>query len=170
VFSGWPDTRVRISLKEIVSVEKEKMFFLPNALTVKTSDGEDYFFGSFLDRDLCYRMLTSMVMIEKSLVELTGEGGGGTKITNDDNNPLLNNEAGGAEALTTQSGMSQPSDAMDVVDSDETDDESLGSAVQAIDYMSLFNTNYIASINETEVEISSSVIWKTCWREKSHFR
>lgn len=72
-FSGWPELRILIALTDIESVEKKQMFFLPNALTIQTLNGEEYFFGSFLDRDLCYRMVTSLVMIEKSLVELTEE-------------------------------------------------------------------------------------------------
>ena len=67
-FSGWPETRTLLSLQQIANVEKQSLFFVPNAILVTTNVGEDYFFGSFLDRDLCYSMLTAMILIAKSLL------------------------------------------------------------------------------------------------------
>jgi len=69
-FSGWPDTRVLLSLQQIATVEKQSIFFVPNAILVTTLVGEDYFFGSFLDRDLCYNILTCTSNIAKSLVQM----------------------------------------------------------------------------------------------------
>jgi hypothetical protein len=77
-FSGWPELKILISLKDIVDIEKKQLFFVNNALTIHDCNGEEYFFGSFLDRDLCFRMLSSLVQIEKSLVELTEESSPGS--------------------------------------------------------------------------------------------
>lgn len=69
-FSGWPEIKVVLQLKDISTVEKtNSLFFVPNALLITTGD-EEYFFSSFLDRDLCYSMLNSMVEIEKKLEEI----------------------------------------------------------------------------------------------------
>ena len=69
-FSGWPEGRVLLSLQQIAGVERTTVFFVPNALLVTTTVGEEYFFGSFLDRDQCYNLLTVMVKIAKGLVEM----------------------------------------------------------------------------------------------------
>ncbi len=69
-FAGWPEGRVLLSLQQIAEVERTSVFFIPNALLVTTTVGEEYFFGSFLDRDQCYNMLTMMIKIAKRLVEM----------------------------------------------------------------------------------------------------
>ena len=40
------------------------------SVTCFVLQGEEYFFGSFLDRDQCFNMLTVMVKIAKGLVEM----------------------------------------------------------------------------------------------------
>lgn len=72
-FSGWPDTRVLLALQCIVDIEKTNtLIYVPNALSIKMADKEDYFFASFLDRDQCYNLLSGMAKVAKRLVELHG--------------------------------------------------------------------------------------------------
>lgn len=72
-FSGWPDTRVLLSLVDIKTIEKTNtLYYVPNALLVKTQDDEEYFFASFLDRDQCYNLITRIAEVAKRLAELHG--------------------------------------------------------------------------------------------------
>lgn len=78
-FSGWPETRVLLALQDVASIEKTNtLYYVPNAILVSTSSGssslekEDYFFGSFIDRDQCYNLLTSLVKVSKRLIDLHG--------------------------------------------------------------------------------------------------
>jgi GRAM domain len=72
-FSGWPDTRVLLALHNITAIEKTNtLIYLPNAILLTTADKEEYFFGSFIDRDPCYSLLTSMSEVSKRLMELGG--------------------------------------------------------------------------------------------------
>jgi len=71
-FSGWPDTRVLLSLVDVSSIEKSNtLMYVPNALIFKTAD-EEYFLASFLDRDQCYNFITSLCEVAKRLVDLQG--------------------------------------------------------------------------------------------------
>eukprot|EP01038_Epipyxis_sp_PR26KG_P006425 gene6425-8843_t len=73
-FAGWPDTRVLLSLSSIESIEKTNtLFYIPNAILVKTGENEEFFFGSFIDRDQCFNLLNSMTEVEKRLIEINGK-------------------------------------------------------------------------------------------------
>jgi hypothetical protein len=151
---------VLIELQSIDSVEKKQVFFIPNALSVN-SNGEEYFFGSFLDRDLCYRMLTSMVMIAKSLNEITGES-----------SMSMPTEEGVDDV---RSGDLLVADGVD--DDDDDDDESDGDGRDGIDYhidklpnyLKLFETNSISCVYQTSTSLPASMVWRHCWQEKEHF-
>ncbi len=175
-FSGWPETRVLISLCDIENVEKKQMFFIPNALTVRDSDGEEYFFGSFLDRDLCFRMLTSMVAIAKSLGEIAGETSESKKAQRKNSLTRINqfNQEieGNPENLIENS---EPNE-MDVEDSCEGEGEDLGDGDESEydlsklpDYLSLFETNSVSSVYNTSITLACSLVWRICWQEKLHF-
>lgn len=72
-FSGWPDTRVLLSMEHIVKVEKmNTLMYVPNALQITTKDTEEYFFGSFIDRDQCFNLIVQMSDVGKRLLELHG--------------------------------------------------------------------------------------------------
>lgn len=60
-FSGWPDTRVLLLIRNITEVERmNTLYYVPNALSVKMDDESEYFFGSFIDRELCYALLLNL--------------------------------------------------------------------------------------------------------------
>ena len=74
-FSGWPELRVLIPLEKVEHLKKTNtVYIIPNAITVHTISGDMYFFGSFIDRDPCFEILSSMVNIAKSLVQVMGPG------------------------------------------------------------------------------------------------
>ena len=63
-YQGWPETRLLLTLASITSFEKmNTLYYIPNAILLKDSQ-EEYFFGSFIDRDLCYKVS----VLYKSLV------------------------------------------------------------------------------------------------------
>lgn len=73
-FSGWPDTRVLLALSNIRSVEKSNTLgYIPNALSVTTSDGQEFFFGSFIERTQCLTLLTSLSEIARRIIAIQGE-------------------------------------------------------------------------------------------------
>lgn len=70
-FSGWPELRVLIPLAEVSKVEKSTTLgYIPNAITIKMKDNSDYFFASFIDRELCYNLIVRLSQIAKSVVDL----------------------------------------------------------------------------------------------------
>lgn len=72
-FSGWPELRVLIPLESVDELKKTNtVYIIPNAITVHTVGGELYFFGSFIDRDPCFDILSYMVNIARSLVQVMG--------------------------------------------------------------------------------------------------
>jgi hypothetical protein len=71
-FSGWPETRILLRMSSITSIEKmNTLNFIPNAISIKTND-DDYFFASFIDRDPCYKLITSMSELDRGLEEQYG--------------------------------------------------------------------------------------------------
>lgn len=173
-FSGWPETRVLIELKNIVDIEKKQMFFIPNALTIKDTAGEEYFFGSFLDRDLCYRMLTPLVLIAKSIGELT-EGNDLTKQRrvsytrlSNGNIEKIDESNNVIEEISFQSNDENMIEGSDSDSEDLNDDDSVDLS-KLPDYLGLFTTNSVSSVYDNSTTISSSLIWRICWQEKLHF-
>lgn len=72
-FSGWPDTRVLLLIREISEVNRmNTLYYVPNALSVVMSDAAEYFFGSFIDREQCYAMLISLNDVGKHMASLPG--------------------------------------------------------------------------------------------------
>ena len=70
-FSGWPELRVLIPLASVERLKKTNtVYIIPNAITVYTVDEGRYLFGSFIDRDHCFEILSSMVNIARSLVQV----------------------------------------------------------------------------------------------------
>ena len=71
-FSGWPETRILIRMSSITLIEKmNTLNFIPNAISIKTND-DDYFFASFIDRDPCYKLISSMSELDRGLEEQYG--------------------------------------------------------------------------------------------------
>jgi len=70
-FSSWGDLRVLLSLRKMDKVQKTNtMIYIPNAISIIMEDKEEYFFGSFIDRELCHTLLTNLMQIEKRIMEL----------------------------------------------------------------------------------------------------
>lgn len=75
-FSGWPDTRVLLSMKRIDIINKSNtLMYIPNAITIQLYDKSEYFFASFIERDLCYQLLTNLMQVERRICELAGPDG-----------------------------------------------------------------------------------------------
>jgi hypothetical protein len=87
-FSGWPDTRVLLSLACVKKVEKTNtLMYIPNAISIiclidnstwaaATNEAaedpceEEFFFGSFIERELCFNLIRNLSEIEKRIVEI----------------------------------------------------------------------------------------------------
>jgi hypothetical protein len=72
-FSGWPDTRVLLQMSALNKVEKmNTLMYIPNAISLLMSNQEEYFFGSFIDRDHCFSLIQRLVEVEKSIAQQYG--------------------------------------------------------------------------------------------------
>jgi hypothetical protein len=72
-FSGWPDTRVLLLLRNIEEVNRvNTLYYVPNALSIVMKDRAEYFFGSFIDREQCYANLISLSDVGKHMASLPG--------------------------------------------------------------------------------------------------
>jgi GRAM domain len=70
-FSGWPEMRLLLALKDINNVEKcNTLYYIPNAISINSETYGEFFFGSFIDRDVCYALLNNMSQIAKRLIEI----------------------------------------------------------------------------------------------------
>ena len=70
-FSGWPEMRVLLELKEIINIEKSNtLYYIPNAILINSEAHGEFFFGSFIDRDVCFALLNNMSQIAKRLIEI----------------------------------------------------------------------------------------------------
>jgi hypothetical protein len=70
---------VLLSLKDITKVEKTNtLVYFPNAILVHSKTHGEFFFGSFIDRDVCHSLLTGMSQVSKRLGEIDGGDGGGS--------------------------------------------------------------------------------------------
>jgi hypothetical protein len=72
-FSGWPETRVLILLRDIAEVNKTNtLYYVPNALSIIMKDRFEYFLGSFVDREACHSMLTNLSEVGRRIAETEG--------------------------------------------------------------------------------------------------
>ena len=63
--------RVLLELKEIINIEKSNtLYYIPNAILVNSEAHGEFFFGSFIDRDVCFALLNNMSQIAKRLTEI----------------------------------------------------------------------------------------------------
>lgn len=70
-FSGWPDTRVLLQLATLDRIEKTNtLMYIPNAILIATDSKEEFFFGSFIDRDQCHTLLYKLSKVEKHLLQV----------------------------------------------------------------------------------------------------
>lgn len=63
--------RLLLALKDINNVEKcNTLYYIPNAISINSETYGEFFFGSFIDRDVCYALLNNMSQIAKRLIEI----------------------------------------------------------------------------------------------------
>jgi hypothetical protein len=63
-FSGWPEIKLLLELKDLITIEKSNtLYYIPNAIAIKSKCNGEFFFGSFIDRDICFALLTSMSQV-----------------------------------------------------------------------------------------------------------
>ena len=63
--------RLLLALKDINRVEKcNTLYYIPNAILVNSETYGEFFFGSFIDRDVCFALLNNMSQIAKRLIEI----------------------------------------------------------------------------------------------------
>jgi hypothetical protein len=48
------------------------MVYIPNAISITVEEGEEYFFGSFIDRVQCFTLLTNLSEIAKRIISIQG--------------------------------------------------------------------------------------------------
>ncbi len=76
-FRGWPDTSHKrlIPMDTIDHVEKENTaVVIPNAIRLYMNNGHELLFGSYIDRDPCYDLLTASIEAEKHYSLIKAEG------------------------------------------------------------------------------------------------
>lgn len=72
-FRGWPETTCKrlLPLKDISHILKANTaVIIPNALRVVMLSGVEHFFASFIDRDPCFKLLTTFIEAEKQFEAL----------------------------------------------------------------------------------------------------
>lgn len=63
--------RLLLALKDINRVEKcNTLYYIPNGILVNSETYGEFFFGSFIDRDVCFALLNNMSQIAKRLIEI----------------------------------------------------------------------------------------------------
>ncbi len=75
-FRGWPETSCKrlLHLGQISHIEKQTTVkIIPNAIRIFMLNGDEHFFGSFIDRDQCFNLLQHHVELEKRFVALRAE-------------------------------------------------------------------------------------------------
>ena len=75
-FRGWPDTSHKklIHMNDIAHVQKENTaVVIPNAIRLYLTAGPEILFGSFIDRDPCFDLLTASIAAEKHYSKIMAE-------------------------------------------------------------------------------------------------
>ena len=188
-FSGWPECRVVIALDRIVSVEKTNyLMIIPNAILIKTSQ-EEYFFGSFLERELCYTLLNSMVEVSKGLKEINGP----TEFhgADDDINPGEINEMVSVEKKKKLTDAALTSTITDIdnlsielsnhgtnsitegrydgelLEENSSSDEDIDCGV---DFEDILTANGVVYMHHEELAVKSKHLWKFFWQKGTGYR
>lgn len=164
-FGGsWEGMRILVALKEIVKIEKTNvMMIIPTAVQVTDSTGEEYFFGSFLDRDSCYSMLLNISEAEKQLAKIAGSAV-------DNRNLNLGYQTGRPERPKEDTRITEPrrrTGDLLVAHSDSRVSEDPQAVraedMESIDILSFFKENGISLLHEESVPYAVDAVFKTCW-------
>eukprot|EP01041_Mallomonas_annulata_P000512 gene512-983_t len=167
-FAGWPDGRVLLSLQQIAHVERTSVFFVPNALLITTAVGEEYFFGSFLDRDQCYNMLTLMMKIAKRLVEMEFYSEHGQN--NDDTTTSTSKSSDHIARIITpsSSGTNLANQFLIAAATDDNDNDD--GVDDGIDLSKLFLQSKVAELTEMKFPFDSVDIWGISWLSSDGYK
>lgn len=174
-FSGWPECRVNIPLHYIASIDKTNtVMIIPNALLIKVMSGEEYFFGSFMERELCYNLLSSMVEVSKGLQEINGP----EYSRNGQLSVGENIEQNDIALMSTISDIDQLSGELGVEDrrfNDNGDDEadvcsSDDDGVHPTNYEKIFSSDGIVHMHTEDLPVKSRHVWKYFWQNASGYR
>lgn len=62
-----------LPLAQISKLEKvNTLLYFPNALNIVMADGHEYFFGSFIDRDYCFSLISGLSEVQKKISQMEG--------------------------------------------------------------------------------------------------
>ncbi len=182
LFSGWPEFRLLVPLHHIATIEKtNSLVIIPNALLITNISGEEYFFGSFMERDLCYTLLKSMVEVSKCLVEImdpndnkvfetpTKSESTEKQIIEHDNalKNTVNSISSLFDKLDLDEKLGEDIEAVDESVSSEEEDMSL---IPSINFESALRSDGMHELHTFELPFKSRDVWKYCWSNISSFR
>ena len=174
MFSGWPECRVIIPLHKISAVEKtNSLVIIPNALLITVNNGEEYFFGCFMERELCYTLLNSMVEVSKGLQEIAAPEETDTvhmqqvQVDSAMCKTITEIDTLAAE-LSKERGQISVSESKD----DEAEEElsSAGEEHHTNDFESIFKSDGVVFMHTQELPVKSKYIWKHFWRKAEGYR
>lgn len=169
MFAGWPECRVVIPLHSISSVEKtNSLMIIPNALLLKVESGEEYFFGSFMERELCYSLLTSMVEVSKGLQEFAVPEED-LKLRKERSDDTLSKTICEIDALSAELSKDnvENESAKNNVDDDISSD---GHDNQITEYERIFKQDGVVHMHTQDIPVKSKHVFTHFWRKGSGFR
>lgn len=195
LFSGWPECKINIPLHTISSIERtNSLVIIPNALLITVQSGEEYFFGSFIERELCYNLLKSLVEVSKCLAELSDPNAttsAAEKDSPDVRKSLSRKNLSENEAAlkNTVNSLSNLIDALEKSgDADDSTAEAGGAASVDVGYISseaedftaasgpidfdkLFKSNSnIVPLHSQDISFKPTDVWKYYWQKSDGFR
>ncbi len=194
-FSGWPDTRVLLQMGSVEKLEKmNTLMYIPNAISLITADQQEYFFGSFIDRDQCYNLIKNLLEVEKRIVELHGvneavasrklEYGYQAKLPNPSMSAKIISAAVGASAAVS----AKDTETKSIADSTIAENDNKASANIAaviddvpiqeskkeeeldifkeasISFGTSFSTGSLIELSTMKFDVPAKAIFQTCWQ------
>jgi hypothetical protein len=170
----------------ITSVEKmNTLYYIPNAILIKTfitpsttsngsSIAEEYFFGSFIDRDPCHALISNMSKVAKSLATLPGSGPYGFAeqrslifgLQKDTMSDLVTNIAADLVSLTTststtglgnQGSSSTITDLNNPANGADSNNDSQHDSIDAVKSEAIRSTLSVANDKNLELSLSSNL-------------
>jgi hypothetical protein len=171
---------------------------IPNALLITVQSGEEYFFGSFLERELCYNLVKSLVEVSKCLAELGDPNPASPEIDKEspkaqtrislssknlsENEAALTNTVNSLthliDALDKDSDANNTATAASVADSTadaagyaSSEAEDFVPASGPMDFDKLFKSNSnIVPLHSQDISFKSTDVWRHYWQKSDGFR
>lgn len=174
MFAGWPECRVIIPLHNISAVEKtNSLMIIPNALLITVNTGEEFFFGSFMERELCYTLLNSMVEVSKGLQEIAGPSEADTvHMQQVQVDSAMCKTISEIDTLAAELSKDQSQISVTESKDDEAEEEisSAGEEHHTNDFESILNSDGVVLMHTQELPVKSKYIWKHFWRKAEGYR